>query len=707
MTYLVTGGAGFIGSHIVRTLLERGERVRILDNFATGKRENLTPLLGQVEVIEGDIRYPQCQRRPRADTSSGGAALGTRSVRTDESNDVACGTVNLLTPPRRRRQARGLRRVLVGLRQHEVLPKVETMPSDPLSPYAVNKLAGELYCRAFTRVYGLEAVSLRYFNVFGPRQDPSSQYSAAIPRFIQALLADQRPTIYGDGEQSRDFTYVQNVVEASLLACHCRVAGETIHVACGERITLKPAGRDDVQAPRQPIKPNYEAPRAATCATRWPTSARPRRCSGTGPASGWKRACSAPSSGCEAMAPTEADGPARRRGGTDPCASHHHSPQCRRTHHPHRPADRWTERCAVSFHPGHRQSGDQEATCATTPPSTASAGGRPRAGARDRRRQGLDGVPEAGRADARAPAAHRAHAHHQGVVGRPPRWSPAFPFVFTRSCRMASEGYYGRLASQGYLWAERWLAGFSDRIVAISEPARRPLRQVPRRSAAALHVIPLGFPISATSSSPIGTAERSAASCPGPRERPLIGIVRPPGADQESPHVSPDGALWSSTTPRRRLQDRRRRRAARGSGAPGAGSLAPAHGSTSSAGGAISTPLYADLDVVALTSINEGTPVALIEAMAAGRAVVSTDVGEAWPTWSQTNRPGSWFQPVTRTRSRAPCCGCSADAPLRERLGREGRARAVGRYGAQRLVSDMRGLYLQLVALKRIQAARG
>jgi UDP-glucose 4-epimerase len=270
MTYLVTGGAGFIGSHIVRTLLERGERVRVLDNFATGKRGNLTPLLGKIEVIEGDIRYLNNVQEAThgADYVLHLAALPSvaRSVRTPiESNDVNVhGTVNLLIAAR----DAGVKRVVYAASSSaygntEVLPKVETMPSDPLSPYAVNKLAGELYCRAFTRVYGLEAVSLRYFNVFGPRQDPSSQYSAAIPRFIQALLADQRPTIYGDGEQSRDFTYVQNVVEASLLACRAPgVAGETINVACGERITLNQLVEMIGRHLGKKIQPSYEAPRA-------------------------------------------------------------------------------------------------------------------------------------------------------------------------------------------------------------------------------------------------------------------------------------------------------------------------------------------------------------------------------------------------------------------------------------------------------------
>ncbi|MEK7823424.1 MAG: SDR family oxidoreductase [Candidatus Eisenbacteria bacterium] len=246
MIYLVTGAAGFIGSHVVDSLLARGETVRALDNFATGKRETLVPLENRIGVIEGDIRYLNVvQEAVRGvDFVIHLAALPSvqRSVRTPiESNDVNVdGTLNLLIAAR----DAGVRRVVYGASSSaygnsEVLPKVETMPADPLSPYAVNKFTGELYCKVFTRVYGLETVSLRYFNVFGPRQDPTSQYSAVIPRFIRALMAGERPVIYGDGEQSRDFTYVKNVVEATLLACTAPgAAGETLNIATGERITL-------------------------------------------------------------------------------------------------------------------------------------------------------------------------------------------------------------------------------------------------------------------------------------------------------------------------------------------------------------------------------------------------------------------------------------------------------------------------------------
>ncbi|TMQ71702.1 MAG: SDR family oxidoreductase [Candidatus Eisenbacteria bacterium] len=270
MIYLITGGAGFIGSHVVRNLLDRGEKVRILDNFATGKREHLVPLEGRVEVIEGDIRYLNNVQEAvaGADYVIHLAALPSvaRSVRTPiESNDTNVhGTLNVLIAARDAK----VKRVVYAASSSAygnsaTLPKVETMPSDPLSPYAVNKLAGELYCRVFTRVYGLETVSLRYFNVFGPRQDPSSQYSAVIPRFIQSLLADQRPRIFGDGEHSRDFTYVQNAVEASLLACTAPgVAGETINVACGERVTLNRLVKLICANLGKDLAPIYDEPRA-------------------------------------------------------------------------------------------------------------------------------------------------------------------------------------------------------------------------------------------------------------------------------------------------------------------------------------------------------------------------------------------------------------------------------------------------------------
>lgn len=246
MKYLVTGGAGFIGSNIVERLRELGAHVRVLDNFSTGKRHYLFPLQDRVDLIEGDIRYLNvCQEAVRGvDYVIHMAALPSvpRSIRTPiESNDVnVVGTLNMLIAARDEK----VKRLVYGASSSaygntEVLPKVEDMAALPLSPYAVNKFTGELYCRVFHEVYQLETVSLRFFNVFGPRQDPMSQYSAVIPKFIGAVMAGRQPVIYGDGETSRDFTYVENVVDATLLACTVPgVAGETINVACGTRVTL-------------------------------------------------------------------------------------------------------------------------------------------------------------------------------------------------------------------------------------------------------------------------------------------------------------------------------------------------------------------------------------------------------------------------------------------------------------------------------------
>lgn len=245
-TYLVTGGAGFIGSNIVERLVEEGQRVRVLDNFSTGKWENIEPWLDRIELIEGDLRDPRTVREAVEGIDyvlhQGAIPSVPRSVddpmRSHECN--ATGTLNVLITAREV----GAKRVIYASSSSVYgdspeLPKREDMPTNPLSPYAVSKLAGENYCRAFYEVYGLATVCLRYFNVFGPRQDPSSQYAAVIPAFVTAMLDGERPVVYGDGLQSRDFTYVANVVEANLLACRAEGApGEVFNVACGERHTL-------------------------------------------------------------------------------------------------------------------------------------------------------------------------------------------------------------------------------------------------------------------------------------------------------------------------------------------------------------------------------------------------------------------------------------------------------------------------------------
>lgn len=245
-TYLVTGGAGFIGSHIVDELVRLGESVRVLDNLSTGKRENLANVIGQIEFIEGDIRNLEtvCAAMRGVDYVLHQAALPSvqRSIIDPiTSHEVnATGTLNVLIAARDSR----VRRVVYASSSSvygdsPILPKHEEMPTNPLSPYAVSKLAGENYCRAFCRVYGVSTVALRYFNVFGPRQDPASQYSAVIPRFIAMMMRGESPTIHGDGRQSRDFTFVVNVVHANLLASKCdRADGQVFNIACGQRYTL-------------------------------------------------------------------------------------------------------------------------------------------------------------------------------------------------------------------------------------------------------------------------------------------------------------------------------------------------------------------------------------------------------------------------------------------------------------------------------------
>ena len=245
-TYLVTGGAGFIGSHIVDALLAEGHRVRVLDNFATGKRENIAHVIDQIDLIEGNVRDLEAVRRAvdGAEYVLHQAALPSvpRSIKdpltTHEVN--ATGTLNVLIAAR----DAGVKRVVYASSSSVYgdtpeLPKREDMTPRPKSPYAVSKLAGEHYCRAFWEAYRLETVCLRYFNVFGPRQDPNSQYAAVIPRFISALLNGGEVRIYGDGGQTRDFTYVGNVVNANLLAAVAPgAAGPVCNVACGQQTSL-------------------------------------------------------------------------------------------------------------------------------------------------------------------------------------------------------------------------------------------------------------------------------------------------------------------------------------------------------------------------------------------------------------------------------------------------------------------------------------
>ena len=244
--YLVTGGAGFIGSHIVRRLVEDGEFVRVVDNLSTGQLARLGDLRDSIEFLEGDLADGRVtdEAVTGIDYVLHQAAVPSvqRSVRdpigTNRSNVTA--TLNILESCRKA----GVRRFVYAASSSaygdtEVLPKAEEMTPNPLSPYALQKLVGERYCKLYCDLYGLETVSLRYFNVFGPDQDPHSEYSAVIPKFIGKLLAKEPLTVHGDGEQSRDFTYVENVVEANLLALRAiEVSGTVCNIGCGEHITL-------------------------------------------------------------------------------------------------------------------------------------------------------------------------------------------------------------------------------------------------------------------------------------------------------------------------------------------------------------------------------------------------------------------------------------------------------------------------------------
>jgi UDP-N-acetylglucosamine 4-epimerase len=245
-TYLVTGGAGFIGSNIVDELLSRGDTVRVLDDFSTGREENVRHFVDRVELIRGDIRD-----RRSVDRAVGGvdfvlhqAALASvqRSIENPvESSEVNVqGTLNLLDAAVKhsvRRFVYASSSSVYG--DSEELPKIEAMTPRPKSPYAVTKLCGEWYCRVFSEIHGLPTVSLRYFNVFGPRQDPNSQYAAVIPIFVRQMLEGRSPTIFGDGEQSRDFTFIRNVVRANILACEANTEGAGVYnIACGDRFDL-------------------------------------------------------------------------------------------------------------------------------------------------------------------------------------------------------------------------------------------------------------------------------------------------------------------------------------------------------------------------------------------------------------------------------------------------------------------------------------
>jgi nucleoside-diphosphate-sugar epimerase len=269
MKVLVTGGAGFIGSHITERLVKEAYEVRVLDNFSTGHRKNIAAISSQIELIEGDIRdfSTVCQAVRGCDVIFHEAALCSveRSVENPrDSNAVNIdGTLNVLLAAR----DGGVRRVVFASSSsvyggNPALPKQETQAPAPASPYAVTKLTDELYCQTFHQLFGLETFSLRYFNVFGPRQDPNSQYAAVIPRFVEALLKGKPPVIEGDGQQSRDFSYIDNVVAANLLAMKASAGfGDAYNIACGQKTTVLQLAENLMQLLGVSIQPVHIRPR--------------------------------------------------------------------------------------------------------------------------------------------------------------------------------------------------------------------------------------------------------------------------------------------------------------------------------------------------------------------------------------------------------------------------------------------------------------
>ena len=267
--FLVTGGAGFIGSHLVQYLQKRGERVKVLDDFSTGKMENIEPFVEHIDLIKGDVRDRKtCEEAVKGvDFVLHQAAVCSvpRSIEdpvaTNRTN--VDGTLNLLIAAKEARVKRFICASSSSVYgESEVLPKVETMNTAPGSPYGVTKHVQENYCKVFFAIYGLETVCLRYFNVYGPKQDPYSPYAAVIPCFVRSLLRDESPTIYGDGEQTRDFTYVLDCIQANWKACHAKgIAGGVFNIATGKRITINQLYRELVTLLGKEMRPIHVSPR--------------------------------------------------------------------------------------------------------------------------------------------------------------------------------------------------------------------------------------------------------------------------------------------------------------------------------------------------------------------------------------------------------------------------------------------------------------
>lgn len=291
-TYLVTGGAGFIGSHITTALVKRGDKVRVVDDLSSGFETNLDHIRDDVEFVKGDAADPSLMSRMSegVEVVYHEAALASvpASVRDPMASHRECATstVNVLTCAQRA----GVRRVVLAASSaaygDQPKPvKQETDPLDPLSPYAAAKIASELYCQAFTKSMGIETVALRYFNVYGPRQDPASEYSAVIPIFVSKMLAGERPTIFGDGLQSRDFVFVSDVVAANLLAADAEKAvGESINVACGRQSTLLDLMAAINAALGTEVQPEFAPPRTGDVRNSMADISKARDCLGYEPA---------------------------------------------------------------------------------------------------------------------------------------------------------------------------------------------------------------------------------------------------------------------------------------------------------------------------------------------------------------------------------------------------------------------------------------
>jgi len=282
---LVTGGAGFIGSHLATRLVEDGHAVRVIDNLSTGSRANIAHLAGRIEFIDGDVCDPRFVRLAvdGVDTVFHQSALASvpRSIEDPLRTHTACvtGTLALLNAARKA----GVRRVVYAAScsaygDQPELPKHELQAPSPLSPYAAAKLAGEHYLRAFANCFDIETVCLRYFNVFGPQQDPDSPYSAVIPQFVKALLMKERPVVHGDGTQSRDFTYVDNVVEANLLAARAEgISGKVYNIASGRSYSLLDLLSTLSQLLECPCEPEFAAPRTGDVQHSWADISAARR----------------------------------------------------------------------------------------------------------------------------------------------------------------------------------------------------------------------------------------------------------------------------------------------------------------------------------------------------------------------------------------------------------------------------------------------